>query len=121
MKTLRAAAMVPVFVLAAACSSEPEAPHTLVYEVTGTGQIAWIKYKTDGKTSVQEDNVTPPWTKTFTLPAEGTQQLEVLLQPAGEHELSAAILVNGNVFTSSASAGSDGGGTMSLTGELHGE
>ncbi|OXM74897.1 hypothetical protein CF166_02620 [Amycolatopsis sp. KNN50.9b] len=110
--------MVPVFVLAAACSSEPETPHTIVYEVTGTGQIAWIKYKADGKTSVQEDGITPPWTKTFTLPAEGTQQLELLIQPAGEHDLSASIEVDGQPLTSSASAASDGGGTMSLTGEL---
>ncbi|MEU0508748.1 hypothetical protein [Amycolatopsis sp. NPDC006125] len=120
MRTLRAAAMVPVFVLAAACSGEPEEPHTIVYEVTGTGQIAWIEYKTDGRNSVRDEGITPPWTKSFTLPAEGTQQLQLLIQPAGEHDLSASIEVDGQPLTSSASAGSDGGGTMSLTGELGG-
>lgn len=116
-KSLRITAMIPMFALATACSGEPEV-NTVAYQITGTGQIASITFMTDGKTSVREENVTPPWTKTFTLPAEGTQQLQLLIQPAGEHELSASIDVNGQPLTSSASAGSDGGGTMSLTGEL---
>ncbi|GAB3572293.1 hypothetical protein GCM10027445_29310 [Amycolatopsis endophytica] len=121
MTSWRVAAIVPVFVLAAACSGEPATPNTVVYEVTGSGPIAWIKFITDGSTELQESNLTPPWTKTFTLPAEGTQKLQLLIRPAGEHELQASIEVNGSPLTSGASAGSDGGGTMSLSGELRGD
>jgi len=121
MRQLVPAAVVPLVLLATACSGEPAEPHTVVYEVSGSGSIEWIAYITDGRTEVRETAPTTPWTKTFTLPAEGTQQLELLIKPAGEHSLEASIEVDGTPLTSSASAGSDGGGTMSLTGELKGD
>ncbi|WP_158850088.1 hypothetical protein [Saccharothrix deserti] len=99
-------------------SSSAATTNAVVYEVTGPGPVAWIKYVTDGKTTtIQEDNVPLPWTKSFSLPVgQGPQQISLLVLNRGE--VTASIMVNGRLVNTNTSFGGSGDDPMYLTGQI---
>jgi hypothetical protein len=97
--------------------AEPKT-HAVVYEVAGTGPVAWIEYVTDGRTTeVEEHDVALPWTKAFTLPADqGPQELSLVVLDRGP--VTATIEIDGHVVDTTSSFGGDDDEPMYLTGRI---
>jgi hypothetical protein len=89
----------------AGCSKSP-GPHTLVFEITGRGELSLLSYIIDGRETT-ERSITVPWRKTIQLPAKDgghTWQLKTQ-QGSGSGSFQVVVLVDGRPVTNGSCAG----------------
>jgi hypothetical protein len=94
--------------VAAGCSESPR-PHTLVFKITGSGELSSLTYVIDGKQN-NERAITVPWQKTINLPAKDgghTWRLKTQ-QGKGPGAFQVVVSVDGTTVTNGSCAG-DGG------------
>jgi hypothetical protein len=97
-----------VALVVAGCGGSSQ-PHTLVFEITGHGELSSLSYVIDGKETT-ERSITVPWQKTIKLPAKDgghTWRLKTQ-QGEGPGEIQVVVSVDGKALTRGACAG-DGG------------
>ena len=90
------------------CGESPK-PHTLVFDISGHGQLSSISYVINGKQTT-ETSITVPWQKTVKLPAKDgghTWHLKTQ-QGQGSGEFQVVVSVDGKTVTNGSCAGTGG-------------
>jgi hypothetical protein len=106
-----------VALVVAGCSESPQ-PHTLVFDISGSGQLSTVSYVIDGKETT-ERSITVPWKKTIKLPPKDgghTWRLKTQ-QGEGSGEFQVVVSVDGTTVTNGACAG-DGGCSTNDSGSV---
>jgi hypothetical protein len=87
-------------------SASTEDTHTLKFQITGSGSIASMTYTVSGKTGTGAD-LSPPWSRTFELPAhQGTQSWDLDLKGvSGSADV--VVTLDDSVFSRSSVSGGE--------------
>ncbi len=89
----------------ASASSAAAAANQVTYSVSGSASSASVTYSGAGGDTVQDNDVSVPWSKELTIPAGDYRFLSILAQNGGGGDITCTIKVGGEVVKTNTSTG----------------